>query len=292
MVEAKLVAERLSDRYGLQAGWICADEQRCTKQQRHEVLKSFTEDHGGIQIVANVGCLTTGWDFPGLEHIVMARPTKSLPLYQQIFGRGTRPLQGVVDFPGSTPELRKAAIAASQKPFFRVTDLVDVSMEHKIVTSADVLGGKFTLEEVARAKADILGAAGPQQLDEALAEAKRKIREEAEVEERQRRARVAASAKYSKLNVDPFDVYSRSAGQSSSRPKGPRMPFGKHKGLLIRDVPTGYLNWLSGESKKGWLGDAVKAELDSRRGGPKLHVPAPITPPQVDVNRMLLEAMT
>ncbi len=141
VAEAQLVAERLVDNYGLKADWICADQKLCTDQRRKEVLTSFQEDPQGVQFLCNVGILTIGWDFPALEHIVMARPTKSLSLYTQIFGRGTRPLEGVVDFDASTPETRLAAIAGSLKPHFRMTDLVDASMEHKIVTSVDVLGG-------------------------------------------------------------------------------------------------------------------------------------------------------
>jgi len=134
-------------------------------------------------------------------------------------------------------------------------------------------------------------------LDDALAEAKRKIREEAEAEERRRRAQVKASAQYATINVDPFDRYSRSAGQISKHEKGPRMPFGKHKGELIRALPASYLNWLAGENKGGWLGAAVEAELISRRGGvPRAFTPsaaptAPTAPTDVDINRMFSEAM-
>lgn len=35
-----------------------------------------------------------------------------------------------------------------------------------------------------------------------------------------------------------------------------RMPFGKHKGVKLKDVPAGYLCWLYGEmeGKKDWQG--------------------------------------
>jgi DNA repair protein RadD len=38
-----------------------------------------------------VGILTTGFDYPELEAVVMARPTMSLALWYQIVGRGIRP---------------------------------------------------------------------------------------------------------------------------------------------------------------------------------------------------------
>jgi DNA repair protein RadD len=39
----------------------------------------------------NVGVLTTGFDYPELEAVLMARSTMSLALYYQIIGRVMRP---------------------------------------------------------------------------------------------------------------------------------------------------------------------------------------------------------
>ena len=46
---------------------------------------------GEIEVISNVGVLTTGFDYPELDTIVLARPTKSLALYYQMVGRGIRP---------------------------------------------------------------------------------------------------------------------------------------------------------------------------------------------------------
>lgn len=291
--EAKLVSERLVDNYGLKADWVCGEKRRCTDQRRAEVLESFTGDPEGVQIVCNVGVLTTGWDFPGLEHIVMARPTRSLSLYTQIFGRGTRPLEGVVDFPGSTAELRKQRIAESLKPHFRVTDLVDASMEHKIITSFDVLGGKYELEVIEKAKKDAAeNKNGPVDIDEALLEAKRLIEEARELEERKRRARIEARAEYNKVRVDPFDPYSRMKGGADGKSKGPVMPFGKHKGRPIADLPTGYLQFgLANWELKPYLKAAFSATVAERLGGPSQHSPAKAMKQRSleEINRLLLE---
>lgn len=149
--EANAVSDLLEDLYGIRSSWICADTKRCSKADREERLKSFTEP-GGITHLANVGILTTGWDYPALECVVMARPTKSLPLYTQIIGRVTRPIEGtngfpVVDFDGSTAMTRQEAIRTSNKPYGRVIDLVDNSLEHKLITCADVLGGRWELAQ-------------------------------------------------------------------------------------------------------------------------------------------------
>lgn len=59
------------------------------KKERERVLQQFKS--GEIEIVANAQTLTTGFDYPELDTIVMARPTKSLALYYQIVGRAIRP---------------------------------------------------------------------------------------------------------------------------------------------------------------------------------------------------------
>ena len=59
------------------------------KKERERILEAFKT--GEISVVANVGVLTTGFDYPELDTIVMARPTMSLALYYQIVGRCIRP---------------------------------------------------------------------------------------------------------------------------------------------------------------------------------------------------------
>ena len=59
------------------------------KGERERILEAFKS--GEIPVVANVGVLTTGFDYPELDTIVMARPTMSLAMYYQIVGRAIRP---------------------------------------------------------------------------------------------------------------------------------------------------------------------------------------------------------
>lgn len=269
--EARAVAELLVDQYRLKAAWICSDQLLCSEEKRADVLRSFTQEPDGIQIVCNVGILTTGWDFPGLEHIVVARPTRSLALYTQIFGRGTRALPGVVDFAGSTPESRRAAIAASAKPHFRITDLRDNALEHKLITAVDVLGGRMGIEIKERAKEAIAAAGGPVDLDQAIIDAKRAEELAREELERRRRAAVEARAKYKSVDVDPFDANQRGNVEMKTHAgKGPILKFGKkHYGKPISQVPTNYLQWMASEVKWGpnsWLKRCVDAELRNRKG--------------------------
>lgn len=57
--------------------------------ERDRILREFKA--GKIRVVANCGVLTTGFDYPELDTVVLARPTMSLALYYQCVGRGIRP---------------------------------------------------------------------------------------------------------------------------------------------------------------------------------------------------------
>jgi len=58
-------------------------------KERDAIIKGFRS--GQIKVVCNVGVLTTGFDYPELECVVIARPTRSLALYYQMLGRCVRP---------------------------------------------------------------------------------------------------------------------------------------------------------------------------------------------------------
>lgn len=63
------------------------------------VRKRVLDDlkHGRIQIATSCGVLTEGFDEPSINAIVMARPTRSKPLYIQCCGRGLRLWPGKQD---------------------------------------------------------------------------------------------------------------------------------------------------------------------------------------------------
>ena len=61
------------------------------KKDRERIINDFKS--GKIKVLANVGVLTTGFDYPELDTVVMARPTMSLAMYYQILGRAVRPHQ-------------------------------------------------------------------------------------------------------------------------------------------------------------------------------------------------------
>lgn len=77
--------------------------------ERERIIKDFKE--GKIKVIANVGVLTTGFDYPELDTIVMACPTMSLAKWYQCVGRCIRPSEGkdawVVDLGGNIERFGK-----------------------------------------------------------------------------------------------------------------------------------------------------------------------------------------
>lgn len=62
---------------------------------RHERERALNAVKSGeAKILSNVGIVTEGWDFPALEVCVLARPTASLSLLMQMWGRVMRPWPG------------------------------------------------------------------------------------------------------------------------------------------------------------------------------------------------------
>lgn len=59
-----------------------------TSVQRDYIINSFKQ--GKIRFLFNANILTTGFDAPHVDCIIMLRPTKSTGLYVQIMGRGLR----------------------------------------------------------------------------------------------------------------------------------------------------------------------------------------------------------
>lgn len=87
------------------SAYVCGKN---TSKERETIINAFKNKE--IKIVFNVGVLTTGFDFPELDYIILLRPTQSLALYYQMLGRGVRIASGkefcnVIDFTGTTKKL-------------------------------------------------------------------------------------------------------------------------------------------------------------------------------------------
>ena len=88
--------------HGLSAETVTGDT---PGPERDSIRATFKA--GRLRCVTNANVLTTGFDAPGTDLIALLRPTKSVGLYVQMVGRGTRLAEGkddclVLDFAGNT----------------------------------------------------------------------------------------------------------------------------------------------------------------------------------------------
>jgi superfamily II DNA or RNA helicase len=93
---------------------------------------------GKIQLLSNSALLHTGVDIPCCDCTLNLRPTRSKVLYQQIVGRSTRVLPGVIDGLDTT-QSRLEAIARSEKPRAYILDPLWLSSDHDLVTPASLI---------------------------------------------------------------------------------------------------------------------------------------------------------
>lgn len=87
--------------------------------ERDHNVKMFKT--GNCRFIVSDAILTTGFDAPFIDHIVILRPTKAVVRHVQSLGRGTRPVYAV-GYDLETVEGRLAAIAASGRLFCRISD--------------------------------------------------------------------------------------------------------------------------------------------------------------------------
>jgi superfamily II DNA or RNA helicase len=218
--------------------------------ERRKIFRDF--HYGVFNYLLNCNVTTEGYDEPGIEVIVMARPTKSTPLYIQMLGRGTRTLPGIVDCANAdiegqlllTPEgektsaeLRRKLIAESAKPRCEVIDLVGNHGRHKIISAIDALGGKYSDEVLAMAKKEAEQKQDCRSSEDRLKEAAEKLIVQKEAEAR-KRMHIAGKVRYSLVDIDPFDILGVSPYRRFGWDKGERASEKQRAALQRWGIPV------------------------------------------------------
>ena len=252
------------------AEWVCGETH---KEKRKEILNRFRT--GETAVVVNCAVLTEGYDNPHVEVILMAKPTLSLAHYEQMCGRSTRPLPGVVDGL-KTKEERRAAIASSEKPYCRIIDFVGNSGRLKLISPVDVLGGRVSDAARTRAMGELM-AGKPKLICRTLSNAEIAIKkEQREAAERARRMEehrkksLVAKSKFSVHSVNPFDKWDKSS-QDKRRDwtgQGPSAELlsDKQKRILRKaghdpsTMSLGYGRTLVGKILDTWYPERAKKE--------------------------------
>ena len=200
VAHAERLCEILNRHKSKSARFVCGTT---PDEDRAKMLDDY--QNGRFQFLTNCGVATEGFDAPGLQVVAMARPTKSRALYAQMLGRGTRTAPGITDGIVDA-HVRRAAIAASVKPFVEIIDFVGNSGRHNLISTADILGGRYSEEIVARAKQEISESDSELcDTEEALKRARARLEnEEAQRAEAAKRALLIGKATFTSSVNTPF----------------------------------------------------------------------------------------
>jgi len=232
-----LMARALNELHPGTAAYISGDPNETPKEERRSLIDQFKR--GEKQFLVSCGVFLEGFDAPNTAVIAMARPTKSRALYAQAVGRGTRPLSGLVDgLPDAAA--RTAAIESSAKPYMTVLDFVGNSGKHKLISVADILGGKWSEAAVEKVINDAKKSGVSVNIRSAVEIAEAQIREQIRIKkEAEAKRRLVAKVKFSARNVDPFDILDLSPSREPGWHKG-RKPTTKQAEILTKNgVPVG-----------------------------------------------------
>lgn len=268
---AELAAQRLN---ALVPGIAVAVSGKTPATERAELIRGCRQ--GKHRILCNCDVATEGFDWPEIDVVAMARPTKSRRIYAQSAGRGARVLPGTVDhIKGDSPEAaaaRRAAIARSDKPHCVLLDFVGNCGKHNLQSPEDVMSGSYSSEEVELSK-EI--TAEKQALEEKKPKAERESVDALESLKEARR-RLAELAKALKLKTkaertafDPFTVVGDDWDEASKYGRFSSPITGAQKKSLLKiGLLDGELDGMS-KAAAGRLLDALKKRQEAGLGSYK-----------------------
>ena len=117
--------------------------------ERADKLKRMR--NGELTVLCNCAVLTEGYDDPGIECIVLAKPTKSALLLTQMIGRGTRLPDGYGNISEVGPENKQVCC---------ILDVADVTGKHQLCSVPSLLGDAQRPRHEGRDVQGSQGAAG------------------------------------------------------------------------------------------------------------------------------------
>lgn len=204
------------------------------RKRSWDVMRRFKA--GEFPIAVSVRMFEKGFDYDRVNMVIMVRRTKSLRLYTQIAGRGTRPLVEIREALSAEPDpkARMQIIAESAKPSCVIVDCVGIKDEAKnILGVIDILGRgvrQDVKERVRRMMLDKIRAQEETPEDEPPGEdvgnqAREAIKEIREEWEREREKRAAVSAKVDvSYSLDNAKAKSRAKKVKVKAPHAPATP--------------------------------------------------------------------
>lgn len=217
-----LLLHDVFDRYGVDAAIVRDGQSPAERKRNMEMFES-----GMAKIIINVDVLGFGWDFPELRNIYNLAPTKALTRILQRIGRGARARAGVLK-EGMTRDERLAAIAADDKDHFTFYDGTSTVADYQQKTTAEIMDEAEERERNKRRR----GSGGRKPGEGGDGEESVTEYDPDDRAERRRGILVGHEFSHSERDVKEAPTGKR---------RGWRMMWGPHKGKLIADLPTNYL---------------------------------------------------
>ena len=131
-------AEAMREEFREQGVIAEAITSRTSSSERERIFNDFKA--GKIRALTNVGVATTGFDYPDIDVIVMARPTLSPGLYVQMSGRGMR-----VKSPGHHKDCLVLDFAGNIARHGAVTKIIPPRRTLKTGRKSNELSGMFKI---------------------------------------------------------------------------------------------------------------------------------------------------
>ena len=200
----------------LNAHGFFAAEVNGQSADRAQILADFSA--GKYNVLCNSMLLTEGWDCPGVDCVVVLRPTKVRSLYSQMVGRGTRICDGKKDL--------------------LLLDFLWLIDRHELCRPADLVCEDHA---VAQQMTDNLAAAGcPEDIEEADAQASEDViaqREESLAkqlaEQRRKKARLVDPLQYEmSIQAEDLSGYVPSFGWEAGPPSAEQTAALEKAGIL------------------------------------------------------------
>jgi DNA repair protein RadD len=120
-------------------------------KDRERIISDFRS--GKIKRLLNVGVLSTGFDFPGLYGVTLARPTMSLALYYQMVGRSIRldpanpnKVAKIIDITGASKRMGRIETIRLSKDGFKD----QVETEVGIISGTPLFNFKVSKEKASK----------------------------------------------------------------------------------------------------------------------------------------------
>lgn len=259
VASARALAGLAVSAYGMRAAFVCGDTRIQDPDERNVVLNRFRR--GEIDVLCNCQVAVMGFDAPITRTIFQFRPTRSRVMAMQIWGRAMRPLPGVVDgdLLLSTPAARRAAIAESAKPDFRIIDITDALADHSLVTAVDMFAREDTPGDVIAGARQAAEEGDPQDPADLLAQAAEKLRKAKVIEEGLALLHGRAAA-----TLHEEEVCLESPKKSIADYRVPLR--GRFAGKRMGELDDGAIEWaLRNPSIKGWIRSYFTRERARRR---------------------------